>query len=266
MISLHPLPDFQEHVCPRCHDVLQVTGWYMPGMRMLATLECPTCNRHYFGDLPSGHGLFYPALLDAETGEVFRDIDTWFSQSLAQSYSARHATPVDFKVETLRAVENPVLLNCLDSYYGHSLEKLLNAQHYIQSGVDLIVIVPEFLRWLVPQGVAEIWTVSLPLRQGNQWNDWLAEQFHAHIDAFNQCQLAIAFPELDPQDYGIENFTRVKPFPIDQWKDRSPVITYIWREDRLWYSRSRLKLVRAVQRGGRKLALLKTPLQIQQHA
>jgi len=150
MIRLHPIPD-ADHTCPYCQVRLEVRGWYIPGMRNLADLKCPQCGRKFYGDLPVGHGLYYPMLLEPDTGIVHdKHGVNWFANWLRDSYANRVNSPVKFTVEDFRPLKRPVLLNCLDRLYGHCILKLLNAQYYLDhhSNIDLIVLVPRFLRWM----------------------------------------------------------------------------------------------------------------------
>ena len=102
-----------------------VKDWWIPGMRMLAVLSCTRCTRQFYGDLPAGHGLYYPMLLEASTGRVH---DTqgvpWFADSLRDSFARHIDEKVPFEEEELRPIRKPLLLNCLDQLYGHSLLKL----------------------------------------------------------------------------------------------------------------------------------------------
>jgi hypothetical protein len=239
MIPLHPLPDAR-HDCPHCGVPLQVVGWYIPGMRNLAELRCVSCGREFYGDLEAGQALYTPMLLEKANGVVHDPHGVeWFAGWLRDSYARRTSAPLDFTVEELAPVtRHAVLLNCLDTLYGHCLLKLLNAQHYLahRPDLDLIVLVPSFLRWMVPEGVAQIWTVDLPLRRGTEWNDWLAREIRLRVEAFEGVSLSVAPSHPHPDDYDIERFTRIQPFPLDEWEKRMarPTVTFIWREDRLW--------------------------------
>jgi hypothetical protein len=265
MIQLHPVPDAQ-HRCPYCQVPLTVHGWYIPGMRNLAALRCPQCKREFYGDLPAGHGLYYPALIEQSTGIVHDEYGIkWFARWLRESYANRVDISVDFSVEELQETKRPVLLNCLDKLYGHCLLKLLNAQYYLDHcpDFDLIVLVPRFLRWMVPEGVAAIWTVGLPLKRGIEWNDWLAAEIKRQIEPLEACWLSVAFSHPHPEDYDIERFTQVRPFPIDEWATRlkRPMVTFIWREDRVWRDVSRYgRFRRLAQKLKRRLGLVQPPL------
>ena len=249
MITLHPKPDYIQK-CPFCDSLLEVKGWHIPGMRCLADLRCPKCKKEFFGDLLVGHALYYPQLLEKDTGMVHDPYNiNWLSTPFKESYQKRNSKQLEFKEEIYRQIKKPILLNCLDFLYGHSLLKLLNAQYYIDhaSDHDLIVMVPDFLRWLVPDGVAAIWTIKFPLDSGTQWSDWLDKEIHNKLDMFNDVKISVAYSHPHPDFYDIQRFSRVAPFELENWyrKNKPMNITFIWREDRLWNSNSlRIKLVR----------------------
>lgn len=237
VIRLHPVPE-AEHECPYCHQPLEIAGWHLPGMRTLADLRCPACVREFFGDLAAGQALYTPMLLEKQTGTVHDKYHVeWFAEWLRGSYSKRTDSRVSFTVDVRRPITRPVvLLNCLDTLYGHSLLKLLNAEYHLAGDVDLIVIVPSFLAWMVPEGIAQSWIVGLPLNRGTEWNDWLAREIHHRVESFETVSLSQALSHPHPADFHIENFTGVKPFPLKEWEQRleRPTVTFIWRDDRTW--------------------------------
>lgn len=241
MIRLHPTPEARFD-CPSCQTPLEPLGWYVPGMRNLADLLCRGCGREFYGDLRAGQALYTPMLLEKKTGKVHDPFGVeWFAGWLHESYARRTDTPLGLDVRAHRPlVREVVLLNCLDTLYGHTLLKLLNAQYYIdhRPDVDLVVMIPPFLEWMVPEGVAESWVVGLPLKRGTEWNDWLAREVRRRVEALPAARLSVAFSHPHPDDFDIERFTRVKPFPFEEWEARlsRPTVTFAWREDRLWES------------------------------
>lgn len=243
MIRLHPLPQCH-HACPIDGSLLEEIGWLIPGMRSLADLKCPRCGRRFYGDLPVAHGMFYPMLIDRGTGDVHDRYGVpWFADSLKESFAKRTETEIELIVESLRSVRCPLLVNCLDLIYGHSLLKLLNVQHCLDDypELDVIVLVPDCLRWIVPDGVAEIWTVGISFRPDAQWNDWLASKIRDRISAYPSCSISVAAPHPGPTSYTIERFTRIRPFSLDSWDQslHAPTVTFIWRDDRLWTTSDR---------------------------
>ncbi|MCA1615555.1 MAG: hypothetical protein LC800_15935 [Acidobacteria bacterium] len=238
MIPLHPTPEARFD-CPHCRAPLAARGWIVPGMRNLAELGCASCGREFYGDMAAGQALYTPVLLDRASGEVHDPSGVgWFAEWLRRSYAERADAPLPFAAREHRPVtRGAVLLNCLDTLYGHSLLKLLNAQAYLDRGdTDVIVLVPAFLEWMVPDGVAQTWVVDLPLRRGAEWNDWLAREVRRRVEAFPAVRVSVAFSHPHPDDFSIERFTRVGPFPLAEWGARlgRPAVTFAWRGDRLW--------------------------------
>ncbi len=240
MIPLVPTPT-ADHACPHCEVMLDVRGGYIPGMRNLARLHCSRCGREFYGDLRSGQAFFTPQLLERATGIVHDPHGVpWFSAWLRESYANRVEMSREWRVVEHRAVTRPVVfLNCLDTLYGHVLLKLLNAQALLERpDLDLIVMVPATFAWLVPDGAAQVWLVDLPLKQGTEWNDGLAKEIARRLDSFPEVWLSVAHSHPRWEDFAIERFTRVLPFPLAQWAERAqqPVITFLWRDDRTWPS------------------------------
>lgn len=236
---LHPVTD-ADHECPYCRVQLGVEGWHVPGMRNLADMLCGRCGREFYGDLAAGQALYTPMLLEKATGAVHDPHGVeWFAGWLRDSYARRTDEAVPFDVREHRPVTRPVvLLNCLDTLYGHSLLKLLNAQYYIdrRADVDLVLMLPSFLAWMAPDGAAQVWSVGLPLRRGTGWNEWLAREVRRRVEAFGRVSLSHALSHPRPDEFDIERFTRVQPFPLGEWDARlgRPAVTFIWRDDRPW--------------------------------
>lgn len=259
--GLHPVTE-AEHMCPYCAARLGVGGWLIPGMRNLADLRCGRCGREFYGDLAAGQALYTPALLEKATGAVHDPHGVeWFAGWLRESYARRSDEPAPFDVREHRPITRPVvLLNCLDTLYGHSLLKLLNAQYYLdrRADVDLVVMVPTLLAWMVPDGVAQVWSVGLPLRRGTEWNDWLAREVRRRVEAFGRVSLSHALSHPRPDEFDIERFTRVRPFPLGEWDARlaRPTVTFIWRDDRPWRATFPED---AAARGGKLRRLLSPP-------
>lgn len=230
MIDLHPVPE-TDHRCPFCEVALTARSWYMPGMRMLADLVCPECDRTYYGDLPSDHGVFYPGLIEQGTGTLHAPLETWFTDILVEAYDDRRSEEVGLEGGESESIEDPVLLNCLDINYAHCINKLLNAQRHLDrnNGRSLVVTVPKLLEWMVPEGIDAVWTVDISLSDGGQWNDWLAKTIQDRIEEFDRCALSIAYPHPHPAEYDISRFTGVDPFPMDEWVERlsEPTVTFV---------------------------------------
>jgi hypothetical protein len=203
--------------------------------------KCTNCGNDYYMEMPTNAGLFYPGILDARTGRRCDDMpfDNWYLSGLEASFKSRVSTEIGFAIERRRklAGKKVVLLNTIDATYGHALYELFNASWYLkQPDVDLIVLVQKNMRWLVPDSVAEVWTIDIPFSKANDWNDWLVQKIRDEVAGYEQVFLCRSFVQADSLDYNIEDYTGVKPFPLEEWDARlvKPTVTFIWRTDRFW--------------------------------
>lgn len=234
MIDLQSLPALEFH-CPHDDQLLESGGWQIVGIRSVIELQCPHCQRLYFADLPSGHGLYYPMLIEQETGQVINhhaDNTAWFANRMQSAWINRNTVQIPYRIITYRDVTNPVILNCLDDVYGHTLLKLLNVDYHINQQHNPVLIIPKFLEWLIPDGVAEVIVVDLPLREMNLWSTDFAQFISDRYQACSHIYLSEALSH--PNISRIDRFTKIKPFDVTLWSSQYPVITFIWRDDRLW--------------------------------
>ncbi|MEO7634582.1 MAG: hypothetical protein ABIS38_02905 [Sphingomicrobium sp.] len=227
-----------EATCPICAALLRATGWYMPGMRILARAQCAGCRRDFFVDLPAGQGLHSPMILDRATGAVHDRVGVaWFADWLRISFRERTGTTTALTIDRrLPITRTAVLINCLDTLYGHALLKLFSVQQYLDAGeFDVILIVQPFLASLVPKGVAETWLVDLPLPDGIRWSDSLAEAIATQSARIEDLRLAPVHPHPHASIVSIERFSSVPPFATNQWHaEGTKKVTFIWRDDRIW--------------------------------
>lgn len=215
--------------------------WSISGVHNTVAARCEPCGRRFEQELPVNCGLFYPGLLDSHTGKRCDDLpfSNWFLGGLVNAFQTKQASEVPFEVEAMRPLSRPKLaiLSTLDHCYGHSLFELFNAQHYLgREDTDVVVLVQRPLRWLVPDGAAQVWTTGLPFSRAGGWNTWLAERIREEVRGRDNVYLCRAFVQADSNDFDIERFTRIPPFPLDEWDARlkRPTVTFIWRPDRFW--------------------------------
>jgi FkbM family methyltransferase len=199
---------------------------------MLADGVCGSCGHRYLQDLPSGHGLLYPASLDLDTGETFQAGDApWFSQALSPSWEHPDDGPVEFEISGRASGRGVVLLNCLDKVYGHSLLKLLNAaRHLGDAERGLVVLIPGALAPLVPAGVEETWVVREPSSRFSGWLLELEDILQGELDRLGDCLLSRAFPHPHPSTYSLDSFVG----DVTPLRSGSPSIVLSLRSDRLW--------------------------------
>jgi hypothetical protein len=231
MIQIRPVSKLQPD-CAYCKKPLKQTGLVWQGIHTLLTGICPKCKSEFFVDLPVGHALNYPFVIDKEKWKLFGSslAEKWFGQPLLNSLKNPQEDAMEMVVEKKKSAKNVVVLNCLDYLYGHSLLKLLNAEKLIKERKNLVVIIPKFLKWMVPAGVAEVWVVDLPLKKAQNYYLDLQRQINQELKRFNRIFLSEAYSH--PLDFEITNFTGIK---IHDFEKRNYRVTFIWREDRPWF-------------------------------
>lgn len=222
--------------CPRCHQKLASPRVLWQGIHVCVEAQCPNCQAEIISDLPVGHARQTPYQVELRTNSLFGNAASprrWFGMPLLASLQQPKSTEITLKVERLHEANQVIILNCLDFLYGHTLLKLLNAETHLreQGEFGLVVLIPPFLRWLVPAGVAEIWTVELPLAQAQNYYPELHQRIVQECARFDTIYLSTAHSH--PSDFDIIKFTREPRHSFNANRFR---ITFIWREDRPWWN------------------------------
>ncbi|HEY9765443.1 MAG TPA: hypothetical protein V6C82_03730 [Chroococcales cyanobacterium] len=228
--------------CPYCGAALQAERFLWQGIHSCVVARCPGCAAEIIEDLGVGQALFSPYQVDLKKDRIFGDESAldWFGLPLLRSLQHPREEGIELKVERFFSAKRVVILNCIDFLYGHSLLKLLNAGVHLEAGAALVVLVPSFLRWMVPEGVAEIWVVDLPLRKALSFYPELERAIEKECERFEEIHLSLAHSH--PRDFDIFRFTGVRAHDFSREPFR---ITFVWREDRLWWrSRFTLKVLR----------------------
>ncbi len=101
---------------------------------------------------------------------------------------------------------------------------------------DLVILVQKHLRWLVPDGAAQVWVADISFSKAVNWFDKLDQQIKDLLKDDNDVFICRSFVQADSNDFNIEDYTRIKPFPLNEWDERlvHPTLTFIWRTDRFW--------------------------------
>lgn len=102
---------------------------------------------------------------------------------------------MELYIEKFSDSKDVVILNCIDQLYGHALLKLLNAERHLErhKNYGVVVLIQDFLRWLVPDGVAEIWTVKLPLSRAQHFYPTLHERIEQECRRFSTVSVSKTF-------------------------------------------------------------------------
>jgi len=233
MISIKPKIDFSSK-CVYCNTTLKNKDIVWQGIHVLLDCECPNCKNKFLVDLPIGHAQLYPFVVDKNSWELHGSklALKWFGAPLLKSLKNPSNDKISMTIEKIYNTKKVAILNCIDFLYGHSLLKLLNAESLLdkKNRLGLVVIIPKFLRWMVPKGVAEIWTVDLPLKKAKEYYPQLERSIKHELERFEKIYLPK--DSSHPRNFKIESFTGIKPH---NYGSKNYRITFIWREDRPWF-------------------------------
>jgi hypothetical protein len=240
MIRLKPFIELSVP-CAACGKDIQPTDWMITGMHCMASLTCANCGHAYYSEIPVNAGAFYPGMLDAKTGARVDDMpfENWYLTGLEEAFKNKKDEPVSLTVQKNRALgERPVLiLNTIDATYGHAVYELFNASYYLQKKeFDLVILVQKHLHWLVPEGAAQVWVADISFSKAVNWFSSLDRQIKELLKDIPDVFICRSFVQADSHDFNIEDYTRIKPFPLSEWDERlvHPTLTFIWRTDRFW--------------------------------
>lgn len=231
MVQIKPLVDASA-VCLGTGEKINTNAICWQGIHVCAVRNDSEGRAHIFRDLPVGHSAHWSYEVDLQSRQINgpSGVD-WLSRPLFESLLDPSNEHVSVKREILRAEKNVIILNCLDMMYGHCLLKLLNASRHLEDNPErgLIVLVPSFLRWLVPDGVAEVWSVPLGLQAMKNFHPSIDREINAFCADYDSILLSEGFSH--PSRFRIEDYTRIRPHDFSEKQD---FVTFIWREDRLW--------------------------------
>jgi hypothetical protein len=235
MIQIKPVIQHTSS-CPYCKNILKPTDKIVwQGIHICTHSKCIRCGVHFIEDLRVGHSVTYPYQVDLEKKTVFGEevAKEWLGKPLLSSLQCPHDEKIEISKEVFKLCRSVIFLNCIDHLYGHCLLKLLNAQRHLEQHSDygLVIIVPKFLRWMVPEGVAEVWTVDILLKHSQYYYTKLDEFITKELSRFDKIYVSRAYSH--PSNFNIEKFTKVSRHSCNEEKF---YITFIWREDRLWFN------------------------------
>ncbi len=227
--------------CPSCDHEVQASDWMFTGMHVMTKCDCKNCGKLFLSELPINAGLFYPGVLDVKTGMRCDKMpfDNWYLSGLQEAYNNQKDEKVDIEIINNKELgTKPILiLNTIDSTYGHALYELFNASYYLkQTEFDLVIIVQKSLLWLTPKGSAQVWVVDMPFSKAIFWYNYLIKSVKELTSKASEVYICRSFVQADDSDFNIVDYIGINPFPLEDWDTllEKPTITFVWRTDRFW--------------------------------
>lgn len=240
MIKLKPNPEAIFN-CPECEATHAIINKIIiESVYPMADCRCTNCGYEFYQSYPVGHASLNVFSIGKLNGKFYqgKNEHTWLSESFihSQKNSKKNAVPV--RKIIYKQYKKVVILNTLDSLYGHVLLKLYNAFRHIEGEPDigLIIIAPKIFEWLIPAGCAEAWLVDLKLSELINSHEGLEKFISLQFDRFDEIYLSKAYSHPMITDEQTEQLTRIAPFNLTEYKTNNPTVTFVLREDRFWFA------------------------------
>lgn len=239
LIKIKPTID-SSFRCLFCHSYeVEVKDLLFQGMHILADCRCGACTKEFYHTLPVGHDALFPVSFAKEGNLSSFDKNTgsWLAEPLLDSVFKFPKKEAETDKKTFQIKETVVILNCLDSCFGHVLSRLWNAKLLMESNPEkaLIILLPKAMEWLVPTGVAEIWTVGGPLSRLKFCISNIDPFIKEEIKRFREVYLSTAPIYLDSRLVNLEAYFKTKEFSLTTFSSSTPQISFILRNDRFWH-------------------------------
>jgi hypothetical protein len=239
MVQLKPTSN-SHYTCPEClTECTIVNEIRFETIHVLADCTCTCCGLEFFQVLPVGHTVAYPMSLGKINGTFYQQDKTpaWLASSFLKAHENIRKDEVPIEIIIYNEYDRVIILNTLDTLYGHVLLKLYNAFHHLdhQKDIGLVIIIPKIFKWLIPPGCAEVWVVDLNLDELVYSYEAIQKFVNKQSHRFQEIYLSYAYSHPDFSTVDISRLTEVTPFPLESFSAQSPTITFVLREDRWWY-------------------------------
>lgn len=239
MINIKPLTAFDIE-CATCQSTqTEVKALFFQGMHTLAEAACQTCGFECYQTLPIGHDGLFPMQIAKDGQESFYDpkAENWLAGPLIQSIRQPASKNFPIEKKVIKSFSQVIIVNCLDTCFGHVFTKIWNTYTLLENKKDwgIIAILPERCQWLLPKDLAEVWSVSIELKDCGQTIGGLDTFVKDQFSRFEKVSLSQTFTHLDHTKYiDLEKVLKRPRFDLKNFSNAAPQITFVLREDRFW--------------------------------
>ena len=241
LIEIKPFA-FVDLSCFHCGIIdTQGCSLLFQGIHTLAVLSCEICRKSSYHTLPVGHDLLFPISFDETGKKVKGDYQAmeWLVKPLINSMFKNARVEITIEREVIiEEKREAIILNCIDNCFGHTFSKLWNAsvltKKYPEKSV--IVFLPKVMRWLVPEGVSEIWSFDSYFSNLEKYIVNLDSEVKQNLlPRFEKVWMSKAYTHLDLSKVDLQAMLKTDRFDLNTFSTSPPQITFILREDRCWH-------------------------------
>src|SRR6185436_14394658 len=128
MIQVSPQIKLKEFA--RAGRTYRPTRVALTGMRIVTEFRADD-GHILWKDFPASHGLYGPSIYDPSTRQLegLPGLE-WWSEPMPKIFETPHLTDTKIEVHRRREFKSWIILNTLDTIFGHSFLALLNASFY----------------------------------------------------------------------------------------------------------------------------------------
>lgn len=239
MIEIYPYKASIPANCPRCGGESRDTGeLFFQGTHVLSEHSCGDCGLDFFATLPIGHAALFPVVCarGGSYARYNRQEGSWMALPLIRSFQEDAGVGAAIGLVQPNSGGDLILVNCLDSCFGHVFTKLWNVYLLKKQFPykSLAVLLPARCRWLITDAEVEIWSVDLPLEEMGKGirglDAWVKQQF-IRFGSVALSEVPV-HPPLEGLDF--EEILQARPFALEDFERQPLQLTFIWRSDRFW--------------------------------
>ncbi len=240
MITDLTKPVSARFACPACGKLNEGQNLFFQGIHVLADSKCPDCHLDYYHTLPLAFTADNPVSFSRD-GKVteFPVKSEWLATPLIRSMTSGRKIIAEIEPEVYRSPgKHAILINCLDDCFGYVFTKLCNVTMCKKKHADahVIALLPEKLKWLIPEQLDEAWLVKGALRDMHGRIDGLDAFIQEQVAAYETFQLYEAEIFIDSNEVDFKDYLHVAPFDYSNSGSMDKQVTFILREDRFWHS------------------------------
>jgi hypothetical protein len=212
---------------------------FISGQWMFAKGLNVLTQKSIYHELPWSIGLSSPIVINEESGMVTDNCKSpdWYKAIAEKNYHEKIKQDIIIKIHKRHTFDAAWFVNCLLPYYGDCLSLLLRTGPLRETKRGAIALVPSSMVRFVPKWFAEVWEITSidnrSLQRVCEWNESMNKKINNEFKRFQSVAIPHLFQPAAPRSCDVHEYIGVQPFDSSQWNSKFPVVTLLWREQRL---------------------------------